>query len=193
MPRLVLHCPRRVHEPSSQDPRGPKASHELTGTRTRTRPARPIDTPRIRAWRCWLAEGARNAESWVARALLPPRYGSLPGALWRRPRGAPDPRLHSGVLPTPCDAFLAAQAKVALPPRVISALAADDPPQVPVPRTSFTRLARGPRRLAEVPPDSVCAFWHAYARSFWLRSFWLARYRDVLPTTINNDSKTQHR
>ena len=118
MPRLVLRRPRRVHEPSSQHPRGPKTSYRLTGTRTRTRPARPIDGPRIRAWRRWPAEGAHNAEYWVARVLLPPHCGPLPGTLWQRPRGAPDPRPRSGVLPTPRDAFPTAIAKAALPPRV---------------------------------------------------------------------------
>ena len=64
--RLVLPRPRRVHEPSSQHPRGPKASRGLTGTRMRARPTRPIDAPRIRVWP---AEGARNAESLGMRRI----------------------------------------------------------------------------------------------------------------------------
>jgi len=70
----------------------------------------------------------------VARALLPPRYGSLPGALWRRPRGVPDSHPGSGVsrVPTLRDPFLPALAKAALLPRIISAL--DDLPQPPPPR-----------------------------------------------------------
>jgi len=45
-PHLGLRRSRRVHEPSSQHPRDPKAPHGPTRTRTRTRPARPIDAPR---------------------------------------------------------------------------------------------------------------------------------------------------
>lgn len=76
---------------------------------------------------------------------------------------------------TPRHTLLIALSKAALPPRVISSL--DDPPQAPVPCAS-TPLARGSHRLAEegVLPNSVHAIWHAYARSFPLRSFWLARH-----------------
>ena len=123
----------------------------------------------------------------VARALLPPRYGSLPGALWRRPRGVPDSHPGSGVsrVPTLRDPFLPALAKAALLPRIISAL--DDLPQPPPPGAprvqpsrsrasrSVSQVGAGPAEVG-VAPDSVHAFWHAFARSFPLCSFWSARY-----------------
>ena len=65
----------------------------------------------------------------VARALLPPRYGSLARAAGSTLR----------------DPFLTALAKAALLPRIISAL--DDLPHTPSPpraHAAFNRLARGP-------------------------------------------------